>query len=257
MNHARIAELLAPFLLAASHSGERRYETSPDANRREPAVLLPAQLADISTYSDILLRWNARINLTAVRDPEQIVTRHFGESLFAASHLFPQGQLGGIVTPGCVEGIGGRDPGSRQPAADNHSLVADIGSGAGFPGLPLKIWAPQIAVSLIESNHKKATFLREVIRVLKLTDVEVQTVRAEALESGLFGLVTLRAVERFESILPVAARLIAPRGRLALLIGASQIDEARSVLPDLQWSEPKPIPASQSRILAIAHRQPS
>jgi rRNA small subunit methyltransferase G len=82
MQPARIAKLLQPFLNPChSESGRRPGE--------EPAVLSPAQLNYISTYIDILQRWNARINLTAVRDEDEIVTRHFGESLFAAQHLFP------------------------------------------------------------------------------------------------------------------------------------------------------------------------
>src|SRR6266404_2395495 len=87
MQAARISELLQPFLSPApnpchSESGRRRGE--------EPAVLSSSQLRHISMYIDILLHWNARINLTAIRNEEEIVTRHFGESLFAARHLFPQ-----------------------------------------------------------------------------------------------------------------------------------------------------------------------
>ena len=74
MHPARIAELLDPFL-------------GPQGQTPDPRDLI----SHISTYIDILLRWNARINLTAIRDPEDIVTRHFGESLFAARHLFPSG----------------------------------------------------------------------------------------------------------------------------------------------------------------------
>ena len=218
MEPTRIAELLEPFLDSAS--GQRL--TSND-------------LHSISTYIDILLRWNARINLTAIRDPEEIVTRHFGESLFAARHLFPKPSV----------------PSVRSVAKDFE--VADVGSGAGFPGLPIKLWAPHIAVTLIESNHKKATFLREVARALTLTDVNIQTSRAESLTAHSFDVVTLRAVERFETILPVAANLLRPAGRLALLIGARQEDQARLTLPSLLWSSPIPIPNSRTRILLLSH----
>ena len=94
-------------------------------------------------------------------------------------------------------------------SAGTGERVGDVGSGAGFPGLPLKLWAPHISLTLIESNQKKATFLREVTRALKLTDVLIQTARAETLTGVAFDLVTLRAVERFESILSLAARLAA------------------------------------------------
>src|SRR5580700_11791595 len=88
MHSARIAELLRPFLSATQNSCH-----SEERNHEESAVLSPTQLQHISTYIDLLLRWNARINLTAIRDPEEIVTRHFGESLFAAHHLFPDPAL--------------------------------------------------------------------------------------------------------------------------------------------------------------------
>src|SRR5438552_18916429 len=109
------------------------------------------QLQQISTYLDLLLKWNARINLTSVRDPEEILSRHFGESFFLAEHLF-----------------------SDEP------IIFDLGSGAGFPGLPLAIYAPQAKITLLESQNKKATFLKEVARALTLTNVNVFSSRAEA-----------------------------------------------------------------------------
>ncbi len=129
-----------------------------------------------------------------------------------------------------------------------HSL-ADVGSGAGFPGIPIKLWARQVSLTLIESNHKKATFLREVARALTLTDINIQTARAESLPPASFDTVTLRAVERFESILPVAAALVASAGRLALLIGEAQLSQAHALLPTMTWLAPSPIPNSHSRIL--------
>jgi 16S rRNA (guanine527-N7)-methyltransferase len=275
MDQSRIAELLEPFLAApligchsqnlngghsdppnACHSEPAKAGEEPASSchsepakageepasschsepakaGEEPASLSPAQLQDISTYIDLLLRWNARINLTAIRDPEEIVTRHFGESLFAASNLFPRSSS----VPSVVKAF---------------DSVADVGSGAGFPGLPIKLWAPEIELTLIESNHKKATFLREVTRALTLTNIDIQTVRAESLPGDSFRTVTLRAVERFEKILPTAASLVAPGGRLALLIGSAQFSQARSILPALSWSDPCPIPQSDSRILATA-----
>ena len=223
MDPGHIAELLEPFLNFC-HSEEHCDE--------ESAVLSPAQLADISTYIDILQRWNARVNLTAIRTPEEIVTRHFGESLFAARHLF-----------------------SRNPVSPvaRGLTVADVGSGAGFPGIPLKLWAPEISLTLIESNHKKATFLREVARALTLTEINIQNARAESLPPASYDVVTLRAVERFDSVLPIAANLVKPTGRLALLIGSSQVARAHSSLPTLSWSDPLPIPSSNSRVLLVSH----
>ena len=210
MHLTRIAELLAPFLRVC---------------------LSDEQLAALAAYLEILHRWNARMNLTAIRDAEQVVTRHFGESLFAAQHLFPSSQM---------------------PQA---SCLVDVGSGAGFPGLPIKIWAPQLPVVLIESQNKKATFLREVIRALELREISVSTSRAEQFQVPMSGdrvpaaTVTLRAVEKFDCILPVAARLATP-GRLALLIGGSQTGIARD-LAEFSWAEPLPIPQSQARVLLV------
>ncbi len=181
MDTTHIADLLQPFLAApvpATASKELSFragfsprEPALSGSRSESAVLSNAQLQNISMYIDILLRWNARINLTAVRQPEYIVTRHFGESLFAARHLFPDPR---VRTD--TRAAGPQHARSQRPPAPR---VLDIGSGAGFPGLPLKLWAPEIHLTLIESNHKKATFLREVIRALTLTDVDVFPGRAE------------------------------------------------------------------------------
>ena len=224
MRPTRIAELLEPFLGLP--------EERPDTE---------ALTHNISTYIDILVRWNACINLTAIRNPEEIVTRHFGESLFAAGCLFPNSPVSSVPT--VVE------------AFDSGPTVADVGSGAGFPGLPIKLWTPQVSLTLIESNHKKAAFLKEVSRALTLTNINIQNARAESLSAMTFDVVTLRAVERFEAMLPTAARLLSPGARLALLIGESQLSAATTTLPDLAWSTPMPIPQSRSRILVIATRQ--
>ena len=206
MTPDRIAELLSPFLKGADLSAW--------------------QLGTVATYADLLMKWNLRINLTSVRDREGIITRHFGESLFAAKHLFPI-------------------PATAQTAID-------VGSGAGFPGLPLKIWNPALDLTLIESNQRKSVFLREVVRALGFSSVRVLAGRAEV-TYGPVGLVTLRAVEHFQQILPVARRLVAKSGRIALLIGASQIQTAMALLGDVQWEDPLPLPLSQNRSLLVGH----
>ena len=186
-------------------------------------------------YIDILMRWNARINLTAIRDEEDIVTRHFGESLFAARCLFPEGY-------------------AVPEAGAGRVRVADLGSGAGFPGIPIKLWAPGVQLTLIESNHKKAAFLREVCRALTLTDVDIQNVRGEEVVEA-YDLVTLRAVESFREALGTAAGLMTSDARLGLLIGSSQVDLARSALPTMDWNSAIPVPLSQSRVLFIGKRE--
>ena len=193
--------------------------------------LSETQLNSISTYIDLLLRWNQRINLTSVRDPEIIVARHFGESLFAARHL--------LSRPGAAA------------SSDNPERLLDVGSGAGFPGLPMKVWSPHSPITLIESNHKKVAFLREVVRALTLTSIDVFSGRAEDYPASSATLVTMRAVERFSVVLTAAARLLAPGGRLALLIGSSQVADAKSILPTCDWTSPYPVPQSTSRVLLV------
>ena len=247
MHPARIAELLQPFLsplsslLSPLSSRAKRGTLGSPA---PPAVLSPTQLQHISTYIDILLHWNARINLTAIRNPEEIVTRHFGESFFVARHLFPKVYPVSSVPP-VVKDFDFEVAEAR---------VADLGTGAGFPGIPIKLWAPRIALTLIESNHKKATFLREVTRALTLTDIDIQDTRAELLPPTTFDLVTLRAVDRLVDVLPIASNLLAPRGRLALLVSSSQLPTIRSTLPTLSWDPPLPVPGSQSRLLLLGRR---
>ena len=229
MDPVRIRELLEPFLFPRPLSF-RKTAGGEESGVVSTAPLSPLQLKNISMYIDLLLRWNAGMNLTGVRQPEQIVTRHFGESLFAARHLFP--------------------------IASGSPRLIDVGSGAGFPGLPIKIWAPQIHLELIESNQKKATFLREAVRTLALTNVNVFSSRAEDFTSTA-EVVTLRAVERFAQILPIAARLVAPKGCLALLIGKPQVDPARDLSPTLLWDAPIQIPLATSTVLFIGRRNPS
>ncbi|MGA2966060.1 MAG: 16S rRNA (guanine(527)-N(7))-methyltransferase RsmG [Terriglobales bacterium] len=243
MDTAQIAALLQPFL-------------------EQPLTL--SQLDQISTYIDLLRRWNARINLTAIRKDEEIVTRHFGESFFLARHLFPT-RTAGAPPKLCLGGDVRNSSGNWQPATGNWVLgtgycplrVLDIGSGAGFPALPLKLWAPHIHLTLIESNHKKAAFLREVARALTLTDINVIAARAETLSADpafpKANFVTLRAVERFHKILPHAASFLAPNGTLALLISSAYLPHL-STQTTIKWTLPIPIPQSHSRVLLVGCR---
>ena len=213
MDQGRIAELLEPFL-----SGP----------------LADSQLNNISTYIDILLRWNAKMNLTSVRNPEEIISRHFGESLFVAQ------QISKIAT-------------IEYPGKSTHLM--DIGSGAGFPGLPIKIFDPAISVTLIESSHKKVAFLREVIRELDLREAAVFADRAESYEVSIKAdqlmIATLRAVEHYQEILDIAVRLLNPPSYIALLIGENQIQPTQAQYPDLKWRAPLEIPLSSRRSLLI------
>jgi 16S rRNA (guanine527-N7)-methyltransferase len=148
----------------------------------------------LSVYLDLLVKWNAKTNLTAIREPEEMVRRHFGESLFTGVHL---------------------------PEA---TTLLDFGSGAGFPGLPIQLLRPHLAVTLAESQNKKATFLREAVRTLGLT-TEVWAGRVEAMPaSRQFNVVTLRAVDNMAAALEAAAPRVSTGGVLAVLASGSGED---------------------------------
>jgi 16S rRNA (guanine527-N7)-methyltransferase len=232
MDLAHIAELLRSY--------------TPEAD------LPPALLEQLNCYLDLLLRWNARMNLTSVRDPEQVVSRHFGESLFAARVL-----LGTVdALPQGLKPASHSDPHGAAEAAPiqnhlKHQTLADVGSGAGFPGIPIKLSAPELALTLIESQNKKATFLREAIRTLGLEGANVFSGRAEQW-GKTSDLVTLRAVEQFERALPAVAKLVAVGGKLCLLISTGQVPTAQEILgPDWTWQEPNVVPQSEGRVVLV------
>src|SRR6267142_2905834 len=202
-------------------------ETAAIAHLLQPFIELDeTRLGAISTYIDLLLKWNARINLTAIRDPNEIVQRHFGESLFAAKYVLQQ----------------------NQP-----QTAIDLGSGAGFPGVPVAMLAPEVQVTLIESQQKKVTFLKELIHALGLKNVKVFGDRAESYPATA-DLVMLRAVEKFEQVLPMAVRLTNADGLIALMIGSGQVESARRVGTDVRWRNEVKIPCSNSRELLIGAR---
>jgi len=171
---SRIATLLQPYL--------------------GPHTVAPTLVPQLSAYLDLLLKWNARTNLTAIREPEEIVRRHFGESLFAGLHLVP-----------------------RLPA---NATLLDFGSGAGFPGLPIQLLYPELRVTLAESQGKKSSFLREAVRTLALPtqQTEVWAARVDTLPPARrFNAVTLRAVDNMQQALTDAQPRVAPNGWLVTL----------------------------------------
>ncbi|HEY2232942.1 MAG TPA: 16S rRNA (guanine(527)-N(7))-methyltransferase RsmG [Candidatus Angelobacter sp.] len=199
-------------------------ETAAIAHLLEPFIKLDeTRLSHISIYIDLLLKWNARINLTAIREPIEIVQRHFGESLFAAKSLLDQ----------------------KLP----HTAI-DLGSGAGFPGVPFALLAPDVQVTLIESQQKKATFLKELVRALGLSNVKVFGDRAEGY-SGRADLVMLRAVEKFEQALRMAVSLTNDGGRIALMIGSGQVESAKKLTAEVIWDNRVQVPCSLSRELLV------
>jgi 16S rRNA (guanine527-N7)-methyltransferase len=175
----------------------------------------------------VLLTWNEKMNLTAIRDPLEILNRHFCESMYAA---------------GAVPVENGR--------------LADVGSGGGFPGLPLKIMRPDLQVFLIESSIKKATFLAEVIRDLELTDARVLVGRYEELgeEVAPLDFVCSRALGEFAPFLEWARSERIAAKQVILWIGARDLPEIQKIRT-WEWREPIPVPNSLRRLLLVGARK--
>lgn len=191
----------------------------------DPAALGPGAIARFDAYLALLLKWNARINLTAVRDPGEIVRRHFAECIFAASQL-PTG----IAT------------------------LLDYGSGAGLPGIPIAICRPEITVTLAESRSKKAAFLREAVRTLELR-AEVWDGRVEFLPlARVFDAVTLRAVDKMVPACGTAVPRLAPGGCL-LVFTTRKSESVLDTVPGIRWAQPIPIPNSEQEILKLGSHE--
>jgi len=182
--------------------------------------LSPAQAAQSLAYLELLLRWNEKINLTAIRNPDECATRHFGESLFLARTIKLQGTL------------------------------LDIGSGAGFPGLALKIVCPELSVTLLEPVTKKRAFLKEAARVCGFDQVVVRGDRLEELASATptpaFDFATMRAVGNLDVLVPLAVQSLKPGGILLLWLSQEQAAGLATIDSRLTWLEPLPIPLSRT-----------
>jgi len=185
------------------------------------AELSPIQIGQVQKYISLLLLWNQKISLTSIENPQELVSRHFGESFLGSNFI------------------------------ENRACrLADVGSGAGFPGLALKIVLPELQVFLIEQDTRKATFLNEVIRALNLTDAKVLRSPYEALapEIASFDVIVARAVGDHKSLLKWAAPRLNESGQAVLWIGAE--DAARlSELPSWKWRLPLALPNSKNRVL--------
>jgi len=179
------------------------------------------QCGAVRKYISLLLMWNARMSLTTVVDPIEILRFHFGESLYAAV---------------CVPILNGR--------------LADLGSGAGFPGLPLRLVVSDLDLTMIESNMKKAAFLREAVQELGLTRAKVVRDRMENVSTyeGIFDFVTARALGNHSATLTWARAHLNDRGRVVLWLGE---DDVSSISTDSnwKWDDPFLIPGSARRFI--------
>jgi 16S rRNA (guanine527-N7)-methyltransferase len=190
---------------------------------------LPAyddQVLQIQQYIRILLVWNEKVNLTSIRDPLEILYRHFCESMYAAATV-----------------------------PIENGRLADVGSGGGFPGLPIKIMCPNLRVFLVESNLKKATFLAEVIRELGLTDAQVLVRRYEELgeEIAPLDFVCSRALGEFPSFLEWAHSEQIASKQVILWIGARDLPDLQKVRT-WEWREPIQVPHSLRRLILVGKK---
>ncbi|MFT3808049.1 16S rRNA (guanine(527)-N(7))-methyltransferase RsmG [Arenimonas sp.] len=190
--------------------------------------LAPALAPRLLYYLSLLERWNKTYNLTAIRDPREMLVKHLLDSL--AMHAFVDDQR-----------------------------LADLGTGPGLPGIPLAIAKPQLRVALVESNGKKARFLREAVRQLGLSNARVIESRAEAVdEAGQYDLITARALDRLAGIVRVGGHLLRPGGQL-LAMKAARVDEEVAELPPgwrLQAVHPLTVPGLDAeRQLVVVARE--
>jgi 16S rRNA (guanine527-N7)-methyltransferase len=194
-------------------------------NVLSPFAISPTddQVRLIREYTLLLVKWNRSVGLTTVTDPVDIVGRHFGESMFA-SKLLPM---------------------------ENCRLV-DIGTGAGFPGLALKISCPGISVILVESNKKKCAFLFEVVRNLGFTNIEICSERFEQMppEPVQANIITARAVGEFKQLIRWSRNALVQRGHLVLWVGSDDSTRIAGT-PGWTWQPAERIPDSQRRFILI------
>lgn len=194
-----------------------------------------ASAAPLLDYLALLVRWNRTYNLTAVRDPAEMVSKHLLDSL--AMHPFV------------------------DPLVARGGALADLGTGAGLPGIPLAIVKPGLRVTLVESNGKKARFMREAIRQLGLRDVRVAESRIEALdEPGAYAAITARALATLPLIVELGGHLLAPDGQLLAMKGVHPDDEIAALPPGwaLQATHRLDVPGlSAERHLVVIGRDPA
>jgi 16S rRNA (guanine527-N7)-methyltransferase len=188
-------------------------------------LLEPAAAKGFEDYYSLLIRWNARINLTAIRTEEGILSRHFVESI-ACGNALP----GEIVS------------------------LLDFGSGAGFPGIPIALCRPEMAVTLAESHGRKAAFLQEAVRVLGISS-KVYSGRAETL-SERFDCVVLRAVDRMPQAVQAASKLVAPKGWLALMTTGDELAGLQMAAggAEFSWNRVVQLPGSEDRLVGLGER---
>jgi len=182
------------------------------------------ELAKLSQHYSLLCAWNQRINLTRITEPEESARMHYAESLFGKAFV------------------------------GDSKKVLDIGSGAGFPGVPLAVVCPALRVTALEVNQKKSLFLKETKDALHLSNFYVSTARVEDFPIEDHDLLASRALDRSGQLLPaVIDRMVS--GQSAMLYTTAQVLEALIArLPHHYVVEAHPIPSSDTRLIAMIRR---
>ena len=185
-------------------------------------------------YLALLLRWNAAYNLPAIRDPREMVAKHLLDSL--AMHA------------------------ATAPLAAAGGSLADLGTGAGFPGIPLAIAQPGLQVALVESNGKKARFLREAVRSLGLANAKAVESRIEAFDApAAFDAITARALATLPLILELGGHLLKPGGVLLAMKGVVPSEEIAALPAGWQVRDVRPLAVpglAAERHLVVVGRSP-
>ena len=197
-----------------------------EALRPYHVATAPALRASIRAYIELLLRWNQKIALTTITDPAEILRLHFGESMFAVNEV-----------------------------PIRHGRLADVGSGAGFPAIPISMLVSELECVLIESNQKKATFLAEVVRTLRLSRVQIFRGRMEDYPRSIeeFDYSISRALGVHQVFLDWSSKHLKPTGTIIYWIGDE--DGAKIAKDDSwNWRALARIPGSESRSLLIGTR---
>jgi 16S rRNA (guanine527-N7)-methyltransferase len=198
--------------------------------RRAGVEISGALAARLAEYVELLRHWNERMNLTALDDKDDGLDRLIIEPLVAVSHV------------------------------PNEGRAIDIGSGGGSPAIPLKLAAPALSLLMVESKIRKAAFLREACRRLKIEDVVVETERYEALLSRpelneVHDLLTLRAVRVEAHVLRGLQAFVKPGGVVALFRGGGGSDVPEDLEPPLAWRATYPLVSSLRSRLAVVEKR--
>lgn len=199
--------------------GEFRRALSLEVERFGVAALDEEQLSRLARHYAMMVEWNRHTNLTRILDPAAAARLHYAESLFAAQFLH----------------------GARR--------LLDVGSGAGFPALPIAVARPEVEVTALEANQKKSLFLHEAKDALRLENFRVARARVEEFDVSPYDVLTSRALDRADELMPRLLRRLSAPQKLILFCAPEMVDRLRAARPCVVATHR--IPASESRLVAI------